>query len=55
MLLRHSLRRGDLADKVAAAVQKVLASGLRTGDIAGAGEARIGTVAMGDAVVTALV
>ena len=54
MLLRYSLKRGDLADKIEAAVQKVLASGLRTGDIAAAGEARVGTVAMGAAVVAAL-
>lgn len=54
MLLRYSLRRGDLADKIETAVQKVLASGLRTGDIAATGEARVGTVAMGDAVVAAL-
>ena len=54
MLLRYSLKRGDLAEKIEAAVQKVLASGLRTGDIAAAGEARVGTVAMGDAVVAAL-
>ena len=54
MLLRYSLKRGDLADKVEAAVQQVLASGLRTGDIAAAGEAKVGTVAMGDAVVAAL-
>jgi 3-isopropylmalate dehydrogenase len=32
----------------------VLASGLRTGDIAQAGEKRVGTVEMGDAVVAAL-
>jgi 3-isopropylmalate dehydrogenase len=54
MLLRYSLQRGDLADQVQAAVQQVLASGLRTGDIAAAGEARVGTAAMGDAVVAAL-
>ncbi|MGQ3056018.1 MAG: 3-isopropylmalate dehydrogenase [Nevskia sp.] len=54
MLLRYSLKRGDLADKIEAAVRKVLAAGLRTGDIAKPGEARIGTAAMGDAVVAAL-
>jgi len=54
MLLRYSLKRGDLADKISAAVQHVLASGLRTGDIAAPGEAKVGTVAMGDAVVAAL-
>lgn len=54
MLLRYSLKRGDLANQIEAAVQKVLASGLRTGDIAAPGEARVGTLAMGDAVVAAL-
>ena len=54
MLLRHSLNRGDLADKVETAVARVLASGLRTGDIA-AGGASIGCEAMGDAVAEALV
>jgi len=54
MLLRYSLKRGDLADQVSAAVQRVLASGLRTADIARTGEARIGTREMGDAVVAAL-
>ncbi len=53
MLLRHSLDRGDLADLVEAAVAKVLAQGLRTGDIA-AGGAVIGTAAMGDAVAAAI-
>ncbi len=54
MLLRYSLKRGELAEKIEAAVQQVLASGLRTGDIAAPGEARAGTQAMGDAVVAAL-
>ncbi|MDP3857346.1 MAG: 3-isopropylmalate dehydrogenase [Stagnimonas sp.] len=54
MLLRYSLKRGDLADKVERAVQQVLASGLRTGDIAAPGEARVGTKDMGAAVVARL-
>ena len=54
MLLRYSLKRGDLAEKVEGAVQAVLASGLRTGDIARPGEKTVGTVAMGDAVVAQL-
>ena len=44
----------DLSDRIDAAVQQVLRSGLRTGDIAQAGEKVIGTVEMGDAVVAAL-
>jgi 3-isopropylmalate dehydrogenase len=55
MLLRYSLQRGDLADRVERAVQQVLAKGLRTADIARPGEATIGTRAMGDAVVAALI
>ena len=54
MLLRYSLKRGDLADKLEAAVRSVLDSGLRTGDIARPGEATVGTRAMGDAVLAAL-
>jgi 3-isopropylmalate dehydrogenase len=54
MLLRYSLNRPELADRVEAAVQKVLESGLRTGDIATEGCHKVGTVAMGDAVVAAL-
>ncbi|WP_292999877.1 3-isopropylmalate dehydrogenase [Nevskia sp.] len=54
MMLRYSLGRSDLADRIQAAVKTVLAAGLRTGDIAKPGEARIGTAAMGDAVVAAL-
>ncbi|HKY90687.1 MAG TPA: 3-isopropylmalate dehydrogenase [Nevskiaceae bacterium] len=54
MMLRYSLNQGALADQVEAAVQAVLAAGLRTGDIAQAGEKRVGTVEMGDAVVRAL-
>ena len=54
MMLRYSLARGDLAEKVEAAITQVLDSGLRTGDIAAKGETAIGTAAMGDAVVAAL-
>lgn len=54
MLLRYTLKQGGLADKVEQAVQRVLAQGLRTGDIAKAGESRVGTKEMGDAVVAAL-
>lgn len=54
MLLRHSLDESALADKVEAAVASVLAQGLRTGDIATAGQPVVGTTEMGDAVVAAL-
>jgi 3-isopropylmalate dehydrogenase len=53
MMLRYSLDRAEQAGRIEAAVRKVLAQGLRTADIE-AGEATIGTVAMGDAVVAAL-
>lgn len=53
MLLRHSLNRGDLAELVESAVAKVLAQGLRTGDIAAGGDV-VGTAAMGDAVAAAI-
>jgi len=54
MMFRHTIGRGDLADRIEAAVRAVLAQGLRTGDIALPGEQVIGTRAMGDAVVVAL-
>ena len=55
MMLRYSLNRPDSADRIEAAVRRVLASGLRTADIASAGGTTVGTRAMGDAVVAALV
>lgn len=54
MMLRYSLDRAAQADRIEAAVRKVLAQGLRTADIAEAGASTVGTVAMGDAVVAAL-
>ena len=54
MMLRHSLQQEDAASRVEAAVGSVLASGLRTADIAADGAATVGTRAMGDAVVAAL-
>jgi 3-isopropylmalate dehydrogenase len=54
MMLRYSLERPEQAERIEAAVRAVLAQGLRTADIAAAGAATIGTVAMGDAVVAAL-
>ena len=50
MMLRHSLGQSDAADRIEAAVEAVLAAGLRTADLGGA----VGTAAMGDAVVAAL-
>jgi 3-isopropylmalate dehydrogenase len=55
MMLRYSLARAELADKVESAVSKVLQQGLRTADIAGPGEKTVGTAEMGRAVVELLV
>lgn len=54
MALRHSLNRADLASKLEQAIGRVLARGLRTGDIATPGQPIIGCAAMGDAVCQAL-
>jgi 3-isopropylmalate dehydrogenase len=54
MLLRHSLNQEAAAARIEAAVRKVLAQGLRTGDIAEAGKRTVGTREMGDAVLAAL-
>jgi len=50
MMLRYSLKRGDLADRVEGAVKGALAAGLRTRDIARQGEKVVGTREMGEAV-----
>jgi 3-isopropylmalate dehydrogenase len=54
MALRYSFGLGDAADMVDKAIANVLASGLRTKDIATPGEATVGTVEMGNAIVAAL-
>jgi 3-isopropylmalate dehydrogenase len=54
MMFRYTFTRADVADRIEAAVRKVLADGLRTGDIALPGERVIGTREMGDAVVAVL-
>jgi 3-isopropylmalate dehydrogenase len=50
MLLRYSLNRGADADRVEAAVLKVLEAGHRTADIRSAGDRTVGTQQMGDLV-----
>jgi 3-isopropylmalate dehydrogenase len=50
MLLRHSLNEVAAADAIDAAVRKVIASGLRTGDIWSEGTTKVGTAEMGDAI-----
>ncbi|RVT88075.1 3-isopropylmalate dehydrogenase [Inhella crocodyli] len=54
MMCRYTLGWGEAADRIEAAVQAVLAQGLRTGDIWSEGCERVGTQAMGDAVLQAL-
>jgi 3-isopropylmalate dehydrogenase len=54
MMLRFSLNQEAAAQRIEVAVQKVLAQGLRTGDIFSAGTTQVSTREMGDAVVKAL-
>jgi 3-isopropylmalate dehydrogenase len=54
MMLRYSLDRPKQAARIENAVKKVLKSGLRTGDTWQEGSQRVGTCAMGDAVLKAV-
>jgi 3-isopropylmalate dehydrogenase len=54
MMLRFSLNQEAAAVRIEDAVKKVLAQGLRTGDIYSEGTTQVGTAQMGDAVVKAL-
>ncbi|MCW8905458.1 MULTISPECIES: 3-isopropylmalate dehydrogenase [Sedimenticola] len=54
MMLRYSLDEDAMADRVEQAVNKTLDQGLRTPDIYSEGTRKVGTEAMGDAVVAAL-
>ena len=54
MMLRFSLNQAQAADRIEAAVRSVLSQGLRTADIHSPGTTRVGTRAMGQAVVKAL-
>jgi len=54
MMLRHGLERPDDASRIEAAVDAVLERGLRTPDLAAAGEATVGTEEMTEAVLTQL-
>ena len=54
MLLRYSLDMGPAADRVEAAVRRVLEQGHRTRDIAAPGDTPLGTKAMGDLIVREL-
>jgi 3-isopropylmalate dehydrogenase len=54
MMLRYSLGREDAAGAIDAAVRKVIAAGLRTGDIWTEGETRVNTAEMGRAIAEAV-
>ena len=54
MMLRYTFANEAAAQRIEAAVKKVLARGLRTGDIYEPGTTRVGTKQMGDAVLAAL-
>lgn len=54
MMLRYSLGAGAAADRIEAAVSKVLDQNLRTADIMSAGMTEVSTQAMGDAVIAQL-
>ncbi|MFN3233203.1 MAG: 3-isopropylmalate dehydrogenase [Alphaproteobacteria bacterium] len=54
MALRYSFDLGDDADMVEKAVENVLASGYRTGDIMQPGMTEVSTTGMGDAILAAL-
>ena len=54
MMLRYTFNKDEWAHRIESAVQKVLASGLRTPDIHEPGPRKVNTVEMGDAVVAAL-
>jgi len=54
MMLRYSFDDATMAARIERAVSQVLDAGLRTADIDDGGGQRVGTVAMGDAIVAAL-
>ena len=54
MMMRHTFNEEQLARRIEAAVDAVLAQGLRTPDISGPGLREVGTAEMGDAVVREL-
>jgi 3-isopropylmalate dehydrogenase len=54
MMMRYTFALEEVAQRIEAAVRKVLQQGLRTGDIYEAGMQKVGCSAMGDAVVKSL-
>jgi len=54
MMFRYALGEAAAADAIETAVRKVIEAGLRTSDIWSPGTTRLGTAAMGTAVIDAL-
>ena len=54
MMLRYTLQQPAAAERIETAVKAVLTAGLRTADIWSVGTTKVGTQAMGDAVVASL-
>ncbi len=54
MALRYSFGLSEIADRIDAAIAKVLAAGLRTRDIASEGATVVSTSAMGEAIIAAM-
>ncbi|MEI6738646.1 MAG: 3-isopropylmalate dehydrogenase, partial [Pseudomonadota bacterium] len=54
MMMRYTFAQEDAAQRIESAVKKVLSQGYRTSDIYEAGTTKVGTHAMGDAVLAAL-
>jgi 3-isopropylmalate dehydrogenase len=54
MMLRFTLQQTEAADRIESAVRAVLSVGYRTADIWSEGTTKVGTRAMGDAVLAAL-
>ena len=54
MMMRYTFANEEAAQRIENAVKKVLAQGYRTGDIFEPGTTKVGTTAMGDAVLAAL-
>lgn len=50
LLLRYGMKRNDAATALEEAIDRVIAAGIRTGDIAAEGEEAVGTAAIGEAV-----
>jgi 3-isopropylmalate dehydrogenase len=54
LMLRYTFKRDDAAKAIEEAVAKTIEAGIHTADIANAGSTKVGTAAMGDAILKAL-